>query len=163
MKRYRQSAILDLVSREAICSQDVLGRQLRARGFHATQATISRDIKELQLVKRASDGAYERPGAAEGARGLADAALRRAILEYLRRVDLVQQLLVLRTDPGQAQPLALAIDRAELPEVVGTVAGDDTILVITRHARAGREVTRLFEGWAMDDRAHPRRASFSTD
>ena len=140
MKRYRQSAILDLVSREAISSQDALGRQLRKRGFHATQATISRDIKELQLVKRASDGAYERPGATEGARGLADAALRRAIVEYLRRVDLVQQLLVLRTDPGLAQPLALAIDRAELSEVVGTVAGDDTILVITRHARAGREV-----------------------
>lgn len=163
MKRYRQSAILDLVSREAVCSQDVLGQQLRQRGFHATQATISRDIKDLQLVKRASDGAYERPGATEGARGLADAELRRSILEYLRRVDLVQQLLVLRTGPGQAQPLALAIDRAELPEVVGTVAGDDTILVITRHARAGREVTRLFEGWAMDDRAHLRRASFSTD
>ena len=158
MKRYRQSAILDLVAREAICSQDALGGKLRARGFHATQATISRDIKELQLVKRASDGAYERPGASEGGRGLADAALRRAILEYLRRVDLVQQLLVLRTDPGQAQPLALAIDRAELSEVVGTVAGDDTILVITRHARAGREVTRLFEGWAMEDRAHPRQA-----
>ena len=104
MKRYRQSAILDLVSREAICSQDALGRQLRKRGFHATQATISRDIKELQLVKRASDGAYERPGVTEGARGLADAALRRAIVEYLRRVDLVQQLLVLRTDPGLAQP-----------------------------------------------------------
>jgi transcriptional regulator of arginine metabolism len=163
MKRYRQSAILDLVSNDAICSQDALGRQLRARGFHATQATISRDIKELQLLKRASDGAYERPGAVDGGRGLADVALRRAIVEYLRRVDLVQQLLVLRTDPGQAQPLALAIDRAELPEVVGTVAGDDTILVITRHARAGREVTRLFEGWAMDDRALPRRTSLSTD
>ncbi len=63
-------------------------------------------------------------------------------------MDQVQQLLVLRTDPGQAQPLALAIDRAELPEVVGTVAGDDTILIVTRHARAGREVTRLLEGWA---------------
>ena len=161
MKRYRQSAILDLVSREAISSQDALGRRLRKRGFHATQATISRDIKELQLVKRASDGAYERPGVTEGARGLADAALRRAIVEYLHRVDLVQQLLVLRTDPGLAQPLALAIDKAELPEVVGTVAGDDTILVITRHARAGREVTRLFEGWAMDDRAYPRRTQGS--
>ena len=168
MKRYRQPAILDLVSRETICSQDALGEKLRARGFNATQATISRDIKELQLVKRASDGAYERPGVSEGGRGLADSALaldaarhpalRRAILEYLRRVDLVQQLLVLRTGPGQAQPLALAIDRAELSEVVGTVAGDDTILVITRHARAGREVTRLFEGWAMEDRAHPRQA-----
>ncbi len=148
MKRYRQSAILELVAHQAICSQDDLGHRLRARGFHATQATISRDIKELQLVKRAVDGAYERPGATVGGRERADVAVRRAIAEYLQRVDQVQQLLVLRTDPGQAQPLALAIDRAELPEVVGTVAGDDTILLITRHARAGREMTRLFEGWA---------------
>ena len=151
MKRYRQSAILDLVSEEAICSQEELGVRLRALGFHATQATISRDIRDLELVKRASDGAYERPGAV-GAREQddiepADIRLRRAIVDYLRRVDLVQQLLVLRTDPSQAQPLALAIDQAELPEVVGTVAGDDTILVITRHARAGREVARMFEGW----------------
>ncbi len=148
MKRYRQSAILDLVSHEAICSQDDLRQRLRARGFHATQATISRDIKELQLVKRAADGAYRRPGSPGGVRGSGDAAVRRAVGEYLRRVDQVQQLLVIRTDPGQAQPLALAIDRVELPEVVGTVAGDDTVLLITRHARAGREMARLFEGWA---------------
>ena len=147
MKHYRQSAILDLVGHEAIASQDQLRQRLRARGFNATQATISRDIKELGLVKRAADGAYRKPGAQADARGTAE-AVRRAVAEYLRRVDVVQQLLVLRTDPGLAQPLALAIDRADLPEVVGTVAGDDTILVITRHARAGREVGRLFEGWA---------------
>ena len=151
MKRYRQSAILDLVSEEAIRSQEELGARLRALGFHATQATISRDIRDLELVKRASDGAYERPGAGgagePGDIEPADIRLRRAIIEYLRRVDLVQQLLVLRTDPSQAQPLALAVDQAELPEVVGTVAGDDTVLVITRHGRAGREVTRMFEGW----------------
>ena len=83
-------------------------------------------------------------------RGGRHVGLRRSVVEYLQRVDQVQQLLVLRTEPSQAQPLALAIDNAELPEVVGTVAGDDTILVITRHARAGREVTRLFEGWAKE-------------
>ena len=148
MKRYRQSAILDLLSGEAIASQDELRQRLRARGFHATQATISRDIKELRLVKRAADGAYQKPGIPPGDHGSPEGAVRRAVAEYLRRLDQVQQLLVLRTDPGQAQPLALAIDRAELPDVVGTVAGDDTILVITRSARAGREVTRLLEGWA---------------
>ena len=148
MKHYRQSAILDLVTHDAVSSQDQLRRQLRAKGFNATQATISRDIKELGLVKRAADGAYRRPGVQLDRRGTADAAVRRAMSDYLRRIDLVQQLLVLRTDPGLAQPLALAIDQAELAEVVGTLAGDDTVLVITRHARVGREVTRLFEGWA---------------
>ena len=148
MKRYRQSAILDLVTRESVCSQDELRRLLRTRGFHATQATISRDIKELRLVKRAADGAYQRPGVPPGGGLEGQDGVRRAVAEYLRRIDQVQQLLVLRTDPGHAQSLAASIDRAELPEVVGTVAGDDTILVITRHARAGREVTRQFEGWA---------------
>jgi len=148
MKHYRQSAILDLVSDKAICSQDELRQRLRSRGFHATQATISRDIKELRLVKRATDGAYQKPMESGGGRARGDASARRAVAEHLHRIDQVQQLLVLRTDPGQAQPLALAIDHAELPEVVGTVAGDDTILVITRHARAGREMTRLFEAWA---------------
>lgn len=150
MKKYRQAAILDLVTHEAICSQEDLGKRLRARGFNATQATISRDIKELQLVKRARDGAYDRPKTTTDVRAGRQSGLRRAVGEYLQRVDQVQQLLVLRTDPSQAQPLALAIDQAELPEVVGTVAGDDTILVITRHARAGREVTRLIEGWAKE-------------
>ena len=148
MKHYRQSAILDLVTRELIGSQDELRHRLRAKGFNATQATISRDIKELRLVKRAADGSYQRTGEGPEDRAITDAAVRRAVGDYMRSVDQVQQLLVLRTDAGLAQPLALAIDRADLREVVGTVAGDDTILVITRHARAGREVTRLFEGWA---------------
>ena len=148
MKRYRQAAIVDLVAQEFLSSQDELRQRLRARGFHATQATISRDIKELRLVKRAADGAYQKPGVPPGGRRGGEEEVRRAVSEYLRRLDQVQQLLVLRTDPGQAQSLAVAIDRAGLPEVVGTVAGDDTILIITRHARAGREVTRLFEGWA---------------
>lgn len=148
MKHYRQSVILDLVTRESIGSQDELRQRLRAKGFNATQATISRDIKELRLVKRAADGSYQKPGDAGGNRANTDAAVRRAVVDYMRSVDQVQQLLVLRTDAGLAQPLALAIDRAQLREVVGTVAGDDTILVITRHARAGREVKRLFEGWA---------------
>ena len=148
MKRYRQSAILELVTKESVCSQDELCRRLRSRGFHATQATISRDVKELQLVKRSADGAYQKPGLPPGGREALGNGLQKAVVNYLRRLDQVQQLLVLRTDSGQAPPLAVAIDRAALPEVVGTVAGDDTILIITRHARAGREVSRLLEGWA---------------
>ena len=148
MKHYRQAAILDLVTLESIGSQDELRRRLRAKGFNATQATISRDIKQLRLVKRAADGSYQKADEQSGGRANSDVAVRRAIMDYMRSVDQVQQLLVLRTDAGLAQPLALAIDRTNLREVVGTVAGDDTILVITRHSRAGREVTRLFEGWA---------------
>jgi transcriptional regulator of arginine metabolism len=131
MKAIRKAAILELVDREAITSQEQLREKLRARGIEATQATISRDIQELSLVKRAADGAYRR--AAGGSfNGDEQVALRRAVEEYLRTQETVQQLLVLRTDPGQAQPLAVAIDRARVPEIAGTIGGDDTILVICR-------------------------------
>ncbi len=148
MKAYRQSIILDLVDREAITSQEQLRRRLHARGVDVTQATLSRDIKELGLVKRAADGAYRRPGPEAPQRPLADAQLRHAVGEYLRRVARVQQLLVLKTDPGQANPLAIAIDRALLPEVVGTIAGDDTILVVTPDGRRARALARRLESWA---------------
>jgi transcriptional regulator of arginine metabolism len=147
MKSYRQSAILEIVAGEPITSQESLRRRLRTRGFDATQATISRDIKELALVKRAADGAYQRPGAADG-RPAGDTALRRVVGAFLRRVERVQQLVVLRTDPGQAQMLGIAIDRAELPQVAGTIAGDDTLLVICRDGPRAKTIVRKFVGWA---------------
>ena len=148
MKTFRQSAILDAVGRERITSQALLRRRLRARGLEATQATLSRDIKELGLVKRASDGAYARPGDESSHPVDAEGALRRAIIEYLRRVEPVQQLIVLRTDAGQAQLLALALDRSELAGLVGTIAGDDTVLIVTRGSRQARQMARRLEGWA---------------
>jgi len=121
-----------------------LRRRLRVLGLDVTQATISRDIKELGLVKRASDGAYRRAGADAASPEAAATTLQRAVVEYLGRVDTAQQLVVLRTGPGQAQPLGLAIDRATLAEVVGTIAGDDTVLVIARSARAAAALARRF-------------------
>ena len=138
MKARRQAIILELIDREALHSQEQLRRRLRQRGFEATQATISRDIKELGLVKRAGDGAYQRAGADATNPETALSALERAAAEFLRSVERVQQLVVVRTGRGQAQALAEALDRAQLPEAVGTIAGDDTILVIARGARARR-------------------------
>lgn len=148
MKGYRQAAILECVDREAVTSQEMLRRRVKARGFDVTQATLSRDLKELGLVKRAADGAYQRPGLALGRADHGEAALRRAVAEYLRHVDRVEQLIVVRTEAGQAQPLALAIDRASAPEVVGTIAGDDTILVIARNRRQAETFVRRIEAWA---------------
>ena len=148
MKIYRQSAILDLVSQQVVRSQDTLKRQLAARGIKATQATISRDIKELGLVKRAADGAYQRAQAGTPSPAVTSERVRRAVVEYLRRADRVQQLLVLKTDPGQAQPLACALDQADWPEVVGTLAGDDTILMVTRTERSATSLERRLERWA---------------
>ena len=148
MKTYRQSAILDLVSRHVVHSQDTIRRQLAARGITATQATISRDIKELGLVKRAADGAYQRTHGETRSPGVTGDRVRRAVVEYLYRADRVKQLLVLKTDPGQAQPLAFALDQAAWPEVVGTLAGDDTVLVVMRTERGARTLERRLERWA---------------
>ena len=148
MKARRQAVILELVDREALHSQDQLRRRLHRRGFDATQATISRDIKELGLVKRAGDGAYQRPGVDTTNPQTARTALERATAEFLRRAERVQQLVVIRTGAGQAQPLALAIDRAQLTEAVGTIAGDDTILVIARDGRRAAALVRRLEGYA---------------
>jgi transcriptional regulator of arginine metabolism len=148
MKTRRQAVILELVDREPLRSQEQLRRQLRQHGFKATQATISRDIKELQLVKRSGDGTYQRLGAEAASPATVRSALERAAMEFLRRVDRVRQLVVVRTGAGQAQPLALAIDRARLPEAVGTIAGDDTILVIARSDRRAAALAKRLESYA---------------
>jgi len=148
MKARRQTAILELVDREPLHSQEQLRRRLRPRGFDATQATISRDIKELGLVKRAGDGAYQRPGADTTDPETALTALERAASEFLRRVERVQQLVVIRTGIGQAQPLAIAIDRAQLAEAVGSIAGDDTILVIARDGKRAAALVKRLESYA---------------
>jgi transcriptional regulator of arginine metabolism len=145
MKSARQAALLDVIAREPIHSQEQLRRRLRALGFQATQATLSRDIKDLGLVKRAADGAYQQVFDETPSPTVATVALDRAVGEYLRHADRVQQLVVLRTGTGQAQPLAIAIDRAQLPQVVGTIAGDDTILVVARDARRARAIARRFQ------------------
>ena len=145
MKARRQGAILELIDREPLRSQEELRRRLLKAGFEATQATISRDIKELGLVKRAGDGAYQREGVEARNPASTMSALEHAAAEFLRSVVRVQQLVVLRTGAGQAQPLALAIDRAQLPEAVGTIAGDDTILVITKDERRAASLLKRLE------------------
>ena len=147
MKSYRQSAILEIVDREAMTSQEQLRERLRARGIEATQATLSRDIHDLGLIKRPADGAYRRAGAAVGPAVDAEVECRTAVDDYLRRYDVVDQLVVLKTDAGQAQPLAVAIDRAGLAEIVGTIAGDDTILVICRSAPDAAGLSKRLEEW----------------
>ena len=148
MKARRQATILELVDKEPLHSQEALKKRLHQRGFDATQATISRDIKELGLVKRAGDGAYQRPGAETLDPETALTVLERAAGEFLQKVERVQQLVVIRTGRGQAQALAEALDRAELTETVGTIAGDDTILVIARDAKRAAALVKRLESYA---------------
>jgi transcriptional regulator of arginine metabolism len=149
MKGSRQSVILELVASLDVTSQEQLRELLRARGIETTQATLSRDIRDLGLVKAAADGAY-RLASRRSTGTDPEAAAKRAIDEYLRSFEQVEQLLVLKTDPGQAQALAIALDRSGLSDVVGTIAGDDTILVICRSAAHAATFAARLPGNTVD-------------
>ena len=146
MKARRQSQILDVIDHEPVASQEALLQKLQDRGIKATQATISRDLKQLGLVKRAGDGAYARPGL-ERTTGAAD-HLKRSLASLMRSLERVDTLLVVKTDRGQAQGLAEWIDRAQLGEIAGTLGGDDTILLVCRSAAAAETIERLFNSFA---------------
>src|ERR687892_419561 len=100
MKARRQSVIVDIIQREPVRSQEQLRRTMRAAGFTVTQATLSRDIRELGLVKGGADGAYQAPSQPVPNGHTAKSLLNRAVADYLTRVDRVQQLVLLRTGPG---------------------------------------------------------------
>jgi transcriptional regulator of arginine metabolism len=145
MKARRQSVILDVIQRAPVRSQEQLRRSMRDAGFKVTQATLSRDIRELGLVKGGADGAYQVSAQLVLNGDAARSLLNRALSDYLRRVDRVQQLVLLRTGPGQAPLLGVAIDSARFPEVVGTLAGDDTILVVASDVRRARALVKRLE------------------
>ena len=145
MKARRQTAILDIVSRTPVRSQEQLRRSMRARGFDVTQATLSRDIRELGLVKGGLAGAYQPPPDAPPNGHPSKPSLQRALSEQLLSVQRVQQLVLLRTGLGHANSLCAVLDAARLPEVVGTLAGEDTILIITPDARRARLLVKRLE------------------
>ncbi len=146
----RQARIVELVSRMAIRSQTELAKLLAAEGVDVTQATLSRDLDELGAVKlRGADGGapvYVIPEDGSPVRGVQGGTSRLARLlgELLVSADGSVNLTVLRTPPGAAQFLASAIDRAALHEVVGTIAGDDTVMVIAREPISGLELAGRF-------------------
>jgi transcriptional regulator of arginine metabolism len=135
-KRYRQGQILKLLAGHVVASQDDLRRQLGHLGMRVTQATLSRDLRELRLVKT-TEG-YRPLSAAAAEEAAPQNTLARALKEFLLDIRPAQNMLVLKTPPGGAQPLAAAVDAEHWKEIAGTLAGDDTVLLITpsRAARA---------------------------
>jgi len=140
-KRERQALIIQLVEAGSVSSQEDLRRLLADRGLDVTQATLSRDLRDLGLARvTTEDGVrYVVPGSRiEDASPALDATL----AQFLASLDGVSELIVLRTLPGGAQPVAEAIDAEEWPEVLGTIGGENTILVVCRSAEARSEVMR---------------------
>jgi transcriptional regulator of arginine metabolism len=123
-KTYRQGQILKLIRARRISTQEELAQELRNQGIAATQVTLSRDIRDLRLVKT-RDGYQEMAPEETGPQFSLLAT------EFLLDVLRAQNMVVLKTSPGHANSVAVALDREQWPEVMGTIAGDDTILVIT--------------------------------
>jgi len=148
VKTQRLNVIREVLTGNAVTSQDELRRKLRRRGIHVTQATLSRDMHELQLFKGPrgysllyGNGAGAAPAVAEEDQ---PPTLKEMLDSFGLRVKQAMNQVVLGTLKGGAQPVAAALDREDWPEVAGTIAGDDTVLVICMDARrAGEVATRL--------------------
>ena len=141
-KRKRHAAILELVGGQAVGSQEELRVLLHRRGWDVTQSTLSRDLRELRLARVPTPEGV-RYAVADGAiSSAARPALDALLPQLLTRVDGVGELIVVRTVPGGAQPVASALDGESWPDVLGTVGGDDTILVVCRSAAARERLER---------------------
>jgi transcriptional regulator of arginine metabolism len=140
-KTLRQRAVLDALEAGPIANQEGLQRALRKRGFKVGQATLSRDIHELNLVKTAEGYALPQ---GEGSAGPLP-PVQRLVREFVLDVRPAQNLLVVNTVVGSAQPVAAALDAQEWEEMVGTLAGDDTILIVCPDKEAAKKIAARIE------------------
>jgi transcriptional regulator of arginine metabolism len=135
-KKARQGRILEIVRKQAVRNQEELASLLERESIEATQATLSRDIRELGLVKgrdgyQVSEDAHPAPP---------DDLLRRTFEQYVIRTGVSGNMIMIRTSPGNAHSIAVVLDAAQWPEILGTVAGDDTVFMLLRSARLGKKV-----------------------
>jgi transcriptional regulator of arginine metabolism len=144
-KAFRQGQIVKLIRSKRILTQEDLARELKlSQGIDTTQVTLSRDIRDLGLVKT-SEG-YRQVEAAAPAPDVESIAS-----ELLQDVRVAQNLIVLRTSPGNANALAVALDQADWPEIVGTIAGDDTVLIVTPDNAAADRLRRKLLGFVQPE------------
>ena len=141
-KLSRHAAVRDVISSRGVSSQEELRRLLFRRGHRVTQATLSRDIHELGLVKTAEG--YKVPQGEEAEIHLP--SIERLIQEFVYDVKTAQNLVVIKTSPGSAQPVSAAIDAEEWGEVIGTIGGDDTILAIAPSTKWADKLAERIRG-----------------
>jgi transcriptional regulator of arginine metabolism len=148
MKERRQRAILTLVATRPIHSQEELAAMLDAQGFETTQATISRDIKNLGLakvpIKNGNSNSHQFKYVLPSPQLSFASRLHRAVTELVTNITSSVNLIVLRTPPGSAMLVATAIDEAQWPEIIGSIAGDDTIMVIVRDPKETPIIVQRF-------------------
>jgi transcriptional regulator of arginine metabolism len=135
-KKARQGRILEAVRKSQISSQVELSDLLKREGVEVTQSTLSRDIRELGLVK--ARGSYQVPGETNSIPP--ENAVRRAIEQFVIESGVSGNILMIKTSPGNAHSIGVVVDAAQWPEVLGTVAGDDTVFVLLRSSRLGKKL-----------------------
>lgn len=146
-KRERHDTILEIINARVVSSQEDLRKLLLQRGWDVTQATLSRDLRELRLARVPTpEGA--RYAITDGTIEESRAALDTLLPQLFLRIEGVSEMLVLRTVPGGAQPIAAALDGEAWSDILGTVGGDDTILIICRSVAARDRVMRRLRGLA---------------
>ena len=144
MKSVRHDLILDIIDKKDIETQEELAAELKARGVKVTQATVSRDIKELRLLKALSEnGGYKYATAERAEKGMSERFIR-ILAESVMSIESAVNLIVIKTISASAQAAAEAIDSLKWPELLGTIAGDNTILVIARSEDAVESVVSRF-------------------
>lgn len=148
-KRRRRDIIRELIASDPPANQRELVARLTARGIEADQSTVSRDLREMGAVRlpgREGGLVYGFPGVGNSPRG--EDELRRGMREYVIAIEASGNMVILRTAPGNAQAIAAILDRSRLDEVAGTVAGDDTILVVVREGYGAKDVAERFGAMA---------------
>ncbi len=146
MKSQRQTKILELIARKDIETQDQLLKALEDSGFHSTQATISRDIKELRIVKELSPSGAYRYTVSQNESATYFSRLNNIFHECVIKLDHAQNIVVVKTLPGLADAACSAVDSMDAPAVVGTIAGDDTAIIIMRDSDYAREFCEELRG-----------------
>ena len=151
MKQKRQDKMIELIERRNIETQEELANALMEEGIEVTQATVSRDIKELMLIKiPTGDGHYRYALSPEENVLLSRSRINRLFQDSITRVDFALNQVVLHTLPGSAQAVAFAIDHAKWSEIIGTLAGDDTILLIARSEADVQDVLKRISNLMKD-------------
>ena len=132
VKAKRQQAILSIIRQQPVTTQEELVQALASQGLDVTQATISRDIRELKLIKVANGAGYRYAEPAQPLPVDVYGRVRRAFADYVISIEHSGNLVVVKTNPGTANAVAASIDDASFPKVLATLAGDDVVLIITR-------------------------------
>ena len=141
MKNARQQKILELIERYDIDTQELMIEKLREAGINATQTTISRDIRDLKLVKGVSPSGIYRYVLPTAKKESNSTILNSALTESVTEVAFAGNIVVVKTYPGMANAVAVCVDSLEKPHIVGSVAGDDTILLVVKNEDVARDVT----------------------